>query len=449
MDDHIPETELSLFAFNPNAFSAERRVYIERHASNCTECGGNLDFYLAGEEDLADRAVWEPIVGSPKADAMRAFANHVAAEDEEADELLKNYIDKPGKAAWLDIVKQREFHTGGVVRRLNALAHSIVADNPLTALTFADKAVAVAEILPDDAYPNNAIYELRGTAWKERANALLRLAQLDEALQSLRRAERAYGHLMSTGRGLASVELVRAAVYYQRGELQKADFHAERAEHGYAHLGLQRHQMKAVQQRGQIKYEAAEYEAAAAIFERVIEYGEEIGDAAWMARGSYCRGACQLERGEIAEAAMLFNKALVIFREVGPASERTSTEWGLARVVLYGGNAGEAARRLRGVIVAFEGLGMVSDAALAGVDMCEALLVLERYADIAKVASHSFRVLKKAGILTGALTALANIKEAAAKRRLRRSGLQSVRKYLLRVEREPELVFIPPPEILD
>ena len=146
---------------------------------------------------------------------------------------------------------------------------------------------------------------------------------------------------------------------------------------------------------------------------------------------------------------MLFNKALVIFREVGPASERTSTEWGLARVVLYGGNAGEAARRLRGVIVAFEGLGMVSDAALAGVDMCEALLVLERYADIAKVASHSFRVLKKAGILTGALTALAYIKEAAAKRRLRRSGLQSVRKYLLRVEREPELVFIPPPEILD
>jgi hypothetical protein len=137
----------------------------------------------------------------------------------------------------------------------------------------------------------------------------------------------------------------------------------------------------------------------------------------------------------------------VILRETGPASDRISTEWGLARVALYGGKASEAVHRLRDVIAQFEGIGMVSDAALAGVDMSEALLVLERWEEIVKVARHAFRVLKKAGHLTGALTALAYLREAAAKRLLTPEALKVVREYLRRVEREPDLLFVPPPTI--
>jgi hypothetical protein len=152
---------------------------------------------------------------------MKAYANQCAAEDAEADELLKEYFEKPRKAARANIRIKRKFHTGGVVRRLNAKAHAVVASEPLEALIFADLAEAVADLLPDDLYPNRAVYELRGTASKERANALLRLAKFDEALEALRRAERAFGHLNSSGYGLAAVELVRAAVYYERGELEE------------------------------------------------------------------------------------------------------------------------------------------------------------------------------------------------------------------------------------
>ncbi|MEO8381631.1 MAG: hypothetical protein ABI779_18360, partial [Acidobacteriota bacterium] len=140
-----------------------------------------------------------------------------------------------------------------------------------------------------------------------------------------------------------------------------------------------------------------------------------------------------------------FHAALVIFREEGPTSDRISTEWGLGRVVLHGGKPSEAVQRLRDVIAHFETIGMVSDAALAGVDMAEALLVLERWDEIVKVAAHAFRVLKKAGHLTGALTAMAYLKEAAAKRQLTPEVLKVVREYLRRVEREPDLLFAPPP----
>lgn len=446
MGEHIPHAELSLFAHDKLSVPRKRAEEIESHLANCAECDAVFDFYSVTGENLIDVAVSQPILGSTFA-AMSAYANRCAAEDAEADELLKEYFAKPRKAALMMIRNQRRFHTGGVVRRLNAKAHAVVANNALEALIFADLAQAVANLLPDDIYPNNAVYELRGTAWKERANALRRLAEFEEALESLRQAEKAYQHLSLSGRGLAAVELSRASVYYERGELKKAAEHVERAEHGFAYLNLEPQRMKAVWLRGEIAYEALDYAVAANIFQQIVEFGESIKDVRWIARGSYCRAACELERGDLSDAAMLYQKALVIFCEIGPTEDRIATEWGLARVVLYGGKASDAARRLRDVIAAFEEIGLVGVAALAGIDLSEALLVLERWEEIVKVAAHAFRVLKKAGHLTGALTALAYLKEAAAKRQLTPEALRAVREYLRRVEREPDLLFVPPPNI--
>ncbi|HYK05956.1 MAG TPA: tetratricopeptide repeat protein [Thermoanaerobaculia bacterium] len=448
MSTHIPDEELSLFAMDPESLSQQRRGEIERHTSSCAECGASFDFYLVTEEDLRDPLVWQPL-NSPCPPMISEYARRCEAEDAEADRLLEPYMENAAKAAWDDISNRREFQTGGVVRRLNARAHAIVASEPLAALTFADLAQAIASVLPDHTYPSNNVYELRGTAWKERANALLRLGKLDEALESLKRADRAYGYVRSSGFGLATVELVRAAVYYQKDELAIAAVHAELAEAGYAFIGMQEHRMKAVLLRGQIRYEALEYETASAIFQQLMEYGEEVGDAGWIARGAYCRGACELKRGKLSDAAMLFNTALVIFRETGPASERISTEWGLARVVLDSGNASEALPRLRAVVTAFEELGMVMDAAVAGLDVADALLVLAQQEQIAQIAAHSYRVLSKAGVVTGALTALAYLKETASHRRVKPKVIDRVRTFLRRTERDPELVFVPPLDTSD
>jgi hypothetical protein len=194
---------------------------------------------------------------------------------------------------------------------------------------------------------------------------------------------------------LAAVELVRASVYYQLEELQTAEFHAQRAEHTYAHLGHKGGRIKALFLRGSINYLALALDTAVTIFQQVIDFGKDAEDVEWIARGSYGRGNCELERGNLSEASTLFHSALITFRHSGRANERIATEWGLARVVLYGGKPGEAARRLREVMRAFEGIGMVMDAAIAGVDLAEALIVLRQPHQVAKVAEHSFRVLKR------------------------------------------------------
>src|SRR5439155_652571 len=120
------------------------------------------------------------------------------------------------------------------------------------------------------------------------------------------------------------------------------------------------------------------------------------------------------QRANAGEASIHLHKALALFREIGPASERVSAEWGIAETLLLAGKASEAIRRLRDVAAEFEARGMVTDAALVGLDIVDALLTLRQEGQIANLAARLFRVFTDAGMLTGALTAIAYIKEAAA-----------------------------------
>jgi tetratricopeptide (TPR) repeat protein len=443
--DHIPESELAIFAFNPDATPEPRRSVITRHTAECATCRTTLDFFAVAEDDLSDVDVWEPVMGSATREALMSYAARIAEEDHEAEELLKPLFDAPAKVAWTNLHTQKRFLSGGVVRRLSAHAHNIYEDEPLDALTFAEAAISVAEALPDTAYPAKAIYELRGTAWKERANAQLLLGQCPEALDSLTRAERAYRQLASPSLGLSIVALVRASVYYQQQRLGDAMAMAERAEQGFAHLGDDERRMTALYLRGGIQFEALQLDVAASLFRQLLDYGESVNNPMWIARASSALGDCEVTRGNLGEASMHFHTALALLREGGPSTDRVRTEWGIARVLLHGGKRTEAIRRLRDVVAEFESRGMLTDAALAGLDIGDAFLALGQMQEVVPLATRIFRVFTDAGMLTGALTAIAHIKEAAAAGTLTNEDVHAVRSFLRKAEMKPDLLFVAPP----
>jgi len=143
---------------------------------------------------------------------------------------------------------------------------------------------------------------------------------------------------------------------------------------------------------------------------------------------------------------MLFHRALVIFRDVGPEQELLKTEWGIARVMLHGGKLNEAIRRLKDIAAEFETCSMVTNAALVGLDISEGLLALNRPTEIVNLAQHIFGVFKTAGMLTGALSAIAYLKEAAAAKSLTKQDVEALRTFLRRAERQPSLQFVRPPK---
>lgn len=448
MHQHLSDKELASYAMDPESLAVDRRRVIEQECARCAICRTSLDFFsVIRAEDLSEMESTNAEVVSSNDDAVRRYVERIEAEDREADEVLaqEKLLTSPIKTAWKNLHRDKRLLTGGVVRRLCAQANSIYESEPLDALTFADAALSVAEALPDNTYPRHEMFELRGTAWKERANALMVLGEYPAALDALTHAERTFAHSGSPELGLSIVALVRASVFYEQGRLDDAAASAERAEYGFAYIGQEERRMRAVFLRASIRYEARDLVSAVALFQQVLEHGEATSDDRWIARASYALGNCEIERSSLADASMLFHKALVIFREIGPEWDRLATEWGLARIVLLSGRYDDAVRRLRHVAAGYERRSMMSDGALVWLDIVDALLTLGQREQVVDIATRLFRIFREAGMITGALTAIAYLKEAAATGRLTSAGVNAVRSYLRRAERQPELTFVPPP----
>lgn len=444
--DHVPEGELALYAMNPLLIAEPRRREIEAHIGSCAECQATHDFFVVGDEDLADADTWEPISGSSTYIALMAYGARVAAEDAEADRLLADYIAAPASAAWHVLTTRRAFRTGGVVRRLNAHAHATVEEDALVALTFADAAISIAEALPDDVYPARAVNQLRATAWKERANALMYLGRFPAAHDAIDRAERFFKGAVNSGLGLSMVALVRAGVFYEQQQYAPAMEWAERAERGFAHVGDEKRRMDAVFLRASITMEAGDPATARGLYTQMIDYGEATKAPRLIARGSYGAANAEADLGRVGEAATLFHRALVLFREVGPTPERIATDWGIARIVMREGRFQDAINRLLRVQEEYLAHDIVTDAALVGIDLAECLLALNRPQRIVTLARHLFQVFVEAGMLTGALSAIAYLQEAAAAEQLTPRGLRELRTFLKRAARQPSLAFVRPSE---
>jgi tetratricopeptide (TPR) repeat protein len=446
---HIPEGELVLYAARPDAVAADRRAEIEAHLAACAQCQERHDLFVIREDEvdeaLGEEDTWEPAIGSATYVSLMELGARVAEEDREAEILLREYLENPIRTAWDALTTRRRYQTGGVVRKLSDAAHSLYESKPRVALTFADAAVAIAEGLPEDLYPARAVYRLRGTAWKERANALSMMGHFPEAHASLDRAERAYAKTSHNGLGLSIVALIRAGVLYAQLRHDGAMVMAERAKRGFLHAGDEKRQMDAEFLRASIMFEAGDANSALPIFKRVIEYGENAQNFRWIAMGSYAAGNCEVNRGNLGEATLLFHRAMMIFRDLRLDPPRLMTEWGMARVMLHSGKLPEAIRRLRDIAAEFEKLGMVTYAAYLGLDIAEGLLALNRYQEIVALGQHLFSVFTNAGMLTGALSAIAYLKEAAVAKRLTKQDVELVRVFLHRVQRQPALQFVPPP----
>lgn len=439
---HIPEPDLALLASDPDAIAADRTREIYAHLACCADCTDTYDTFVAmfdGDDDDA-------FLASEGSAASMECGARVARENADADELLKDYFEKPEKVAYRNLALQRKFVHGGVVRRLAKQAFDVCAKEPLHALAFADAAIAVAEALPKDNDPPNALHDLRGRAWKERANALNRLGEPTAALDALDHAAREYGRVTSNALGLGNVALVRATTYYYLQRFPDAIREVQIAEELYERLGDVERRTKAMFLRGNVMYELQQFEAASKLFGNVLGYGESIDSQEWIAKGSYALANCVLDTGDIENAALLFSKALALFRISGPKADRISAEWGMARVLLARGLFKDSLRRLDDVRVQFTTLGMTAEAALAALDGIEAMVALEMWKQVAELARQVFNTFTEAGMLTSALTALAYIQTAGAEQRLTREAVREVRAFVKRVEREPDLLFVPPPD---
>lgn len=445
---HFTEDELASYEFDPSAFPD--RQQLENHVADCAQCSSQLTFIRTIDSGLSDEVAWEIAEHSNVLThsqlELREIAIRTAQETAEAEQLLSPLLKNPTKLAWLDISKRPGFCTGGVVRRLLRAARDEMEGNPLVALEFADNAVSVAEGLADHVYPAKAVYQLRGNAWKERANALRLLGDYDKALEALVHAGAAFEEVAVAPDGPPSIKYIRAIVLYERGLLDDALLLAEESAHEFSLLEDDDKYLRSRHLAANIHFYKQDVRGARSIYEQILSYGKRLNDLKWIARESRTLAHCALELGETDRAAEHFHEALAAFTELGLEAEVTRTRWGIACLALSSGRAADALPNLESVQHDFQRLKMLTDDALTTFDIMDALLLLDRVGEIPALAEALVRRFVGAGMLTSALAAFAYVKESGEAGALTKGAIEHVRQFVRRLEREPELLFMLPPK---
>src|SRR6185436_20707006 len=153
-------------------------------------------------------------------EAVRALEALLAAEDAEAERLLRPLLGSPAIFRRAGITALPFMRTAGIVRTLCAEARQLRERQPMHALLVADAAIAIADQLSASRYPAALLDELRGNGWYERANVLRYLGRYPEALDALDVSARAFGRSPVSAFTGAIVDYLRSVIYV---ELDRSD----------------------------------------------------------------------------------------------------------------------------------------------------------------------------------------------------------------------------------
>jgi tetratricopeptide (TPR) repeat protein len=447
---HVSEAVAGMYVLEPSL--VPNRTDVEGHLAACEECRATVASIRRFDAALAAVDAW-PVTSddagySEAVEQLRAFASRSAEEDREALRLLAEYEepDAAPRFVWADIPSKPEYRTGGIARLLCKRANGMCTRKPLYALALAEAAVRISAALPDETYPRATIHELRGEAWKEQANALYYLGRFDDSLDALASAETEYLSLPHEGLGLVAVTYVRAGILYEQGQLDAADELARESAQAAIHLGATDRSMRALHLQGEIRRRRGDLRGAIELFASVLRYGEETSDKGWIAREARALGVCYIDLMNAAEASRHLYTSLRFCTGMGSAVEMTRTQWAIARLVFLQGKPEEAVRQLRGVVGDLTREGMLTDAALAAVHLAEMLHATDRTREIPKLLAGVVQTFVAAGMLSGALSALAYLKVASIAGIMTPAMFSHVHQFIARAERQPALPFVPPQE---
>jgi hypothetical protein len=443
---HPDDDAVARYALLPEGSAEDPEI--RAHLSECAECTVRVSGVRAFLDTLSSPVSWDIAGvldqkrGSEK--ELFAFAARVQQEYLDAhaalDPILTNAISFVRER-----VDRREQHrTLGAVRVLAEAANAACEREPIHARNLADAAVAIADTLPIEAYPIDAIRGLRGLAWKERANALRYLGEYDAALDALDHAAGEFEHFGARSFEFASLAYIRAVILTYTDRLDEATWQAALSAEIYAEYGESDLAMRARSVEAGVLYYRREYRAAVAIFEELMAFAESKKDAVETARQACNAAACSIELGEGVRAEALLTAARETYRTLAMNTEVAAAEWKLGVTSRVVGRLDESVARLRAAKASCEHLGMAAEVANASLDLVESLLLVGSRREIPALCSDVMRYYRRAGKLQQAMTAAAFLKEAATDGSIEVAAVKHVRRFVETLDRQPDLLFVPP-----
>jgi tetratricopeptide (TPR) repeat protein len=444
---HYDDLTLQEYLDDPESFDG--RSELELHLAACRACLALLDELRAFEATLATDAVWQIADGGGEEppEELRMLADLLAREDADAAAALHSLVNSPASFRRANVTSIASMRTAGVVRRLCSDSRAMREKQPMHALVLADAAIAIADQLPPQRYPETLVDELRGSAWLERANVLRYLGRYTEALDATDIAARAFSRSPVSVFSLALVDYLRAVIFVETERLDEALRLVRKSARVFKQFGEDERYVHAKIVEASVLFDQNRYRDARDLFLSLVAMAKKLGDAPTLARLYGNVANCQLRQSELESADAYFARALSLYEALGLETERIRTRWSVGNLRIATGDLADGLARLREARREFEQLGLRTDAAIVTLDIAEALLATGEVAAAREAAALCASIVESftaVGMTGHALTALAFLNEAFESGSATPSLVRHVRQYLETRPDHSGNPFIPP-----
>lgn len=373
------------------------------------------------------------------------FHRRVIAEEEAAAEICSRLLTGPSRWWSNALLPEPAHHTAGMVETLIQRSEEVYCTSPLDALVLAEMAVEIAENISIVAYPYDHVVKIRGRALREKAYLLSYLGKLPEADKAAQLSDRYLQQIPVPPPEVARLDLVRSNIAREQQNYDEAVAFARRAAESFLWFGNRAGWIKAQDYEGCARLSAGDYRQALDIWRAVGPYVREMTPEHRAAR-LHNMGRCASEAGEFDEAAEAYAGAAEVFAYVGNVVNGVKCRCSAGYSFLCAGKPAKAIPLLDSARRQFEELGMEIEAALAALQLVEALMLAGTTEDVPEICRRLIDRFMRAEVKGAAMTALAFLRETLATGHATPALVKDVRELIEVTRMEWVRPFVPTPD---
>lgn len=367
------------------------------------------------------------------------IANRLQQEQAAARTIVDEVRRNP--AAYLLSPPPEEWKTAGMVQELTEMANATHQQSPEKSAALAELATIIAASL-DESYPRVLRAQFGAAAWKELATALGYRSSYEAALRALDRADEQIAGEQALAYDRAVLALARATTLRELNRSPEALALLDPAVRVFSDHGDSGRVAQCELLAGMIHHRQRALPFARESYRTAAAKARSAGDVRTVASAYINLGVLDAELGNVNDALDALQQARAIFIELGADAEVARASWGVGLALLTAGKFEAAIPVLQEARFAFRALRMPEEAGLAGVELVEAHLALERQAVARDVLLAVIEEFREARLNERALVALAYLRDLGPA--ALPATAHHVHSYLFRLRSEPTLLFLPP-----
>lgn len=442
---HYDDEALFQYAEGTSPIAGEIAI----HVSGCERCSTEIGSHREIVEALQADVTWNDPTPAPRQFVVdvAAFADKARQEDDQAAALCDDVLSGP-PSWWRQRLRKAEgVYTAGMVRQLLERMRTLLERAPSDALQVTAMAIEIANALDITSYPCDYVIKLRAQACRDHAYVLSFMGRYPEAIDFADRSKRLFDQVPLPEYDLARLALVKALILRSIDRADEARILTRDAAETFRRFGDATRYVNARMTEGVILFAARAIEEALAVWTSLE--GNPALDATGSPRLALNIANCYLELNQPERAIVYLQRCIPEFEMLGMDTERTRSRWILGRTLMSAGKVQDAMPIVRTAWREFEQLDIISDAALAALDLAEMLLMVGMTDEVPGICRDVIARFTRAGMASRAVTALSFLREAVAIGQASPILVRHVSAFLRELPAEQPRLFAPPPAGMD